>query len=213
MRHFASGPALGAALVLAVALAPAALAQGPAQGAPPGWLVLYILPILAVPIHLLVAALGPSFAKRLYRAVASRTEANVGWGVLTVVLVGLVALVLGAIGGTVGRGLAGLVLTLVYVCAMVGMTGIALAVGRWSLRRDGVQTPPTFTMVAAGATIVTFAALVPCIGWLLWLVLTVLALGALARCTFGVPSVPAEPGSEPMPSGSADVAHVEGAEA
>lgn len=202
----------GPAAVAAVACtAGAALAAGPGQEDNKGLAALLVLPLLAAPLQLLLAALLPGAVKRLSGATGNRVDATIAWGAAVLALALLVAAVPGRLGGQPGQGFAAVVLILTTLGAMVGGAGLSLQVGRWSLRRDGSEGAPTFLAVLVGTTLLGAAMWVPIGGQLLGLGLAVLSLGALVRATIGAPSI-GEAGATPPPAAPAPIPPPEGSE-
>lgn len=184
------------ALILLALLAPAALAAAPGSDKGGALIAYFVLPMLAVPVQFLFAALFPQAVRRLARATSCHTEATVAWGAGALVLLLAVGGLLGSAGGAIGQGLAGLVGAVGWLVALAGGSGFALLAGRWSLRRDGCEVAPTALAVPLGSVILAAAMWVPLAGQLLGLALLVLSLGAAVRATVGVPRLRLE---EPAP--------------
>lgn len=159
-----------------------------------------LLPVLATVFQLLLAAVWPQAVHRLSQAAQSRREATVGWGVLGTVLLVLVLGTLAVVGQQVGQVLAVLVLLPVTVVIYACMSGVSNLVGAWCLRRDGKEDQPTFLSVLIGSLVITLISWVPVFGVLLWIALSVYAIGCFARSTIGAPPVdssPYQPEGEP----------------
>lgn len=187
-----------AALIGLALLAPAALAQGPGKGDSKGAFLLLLVPVVAVPLQLLLAALFPGSVKRLSLAVRGRVESTIAWGAAVLALGAVVTIVPANLGGQPGQVLGGLVGAVVILGAMAGGAGISLLAGQWSLRRDSDASAPTYLAVLIGSTLLGAAMWVPIAGQLLGLALAVLSLGSIVRATVGAPSVDA-PVAAPRP--------------
>jgi hypothetical protein len=187
-----------AALIGLALLAPAAFAQGPGKGDNKGAFLLLLVPVVAVPLQLLLAALFPGGVKRLSLAMRGRVESTIAWGAAVLALGAVVTIVPANLGGQPGQVLAGLVGGVVTLGAMAGGAGISLLAGRWSLRRDSDAAAPTYLAVLIGSTLLGAAMWLPIAGQLLGLALAVLSLGSIVRATVGAPSVVA-PAAQPAP--------------
>jgi len=169
------------------------------------WALLLLLPMVGGVLQLVFAALFPPSVRRIEGALRRGTDSTLGWGVLLLILTGLVSGILIGMGGQAGQALAGLIVGLVVLVAMAAGAGPAAIAGSWALGRDGHDQAPTFVRVAAGGLLLGFAVLIPVAGWMLALALAVLSLGAVVRCTVGVPPVPdtSSPPPYAVPGGDA----------
>ena len=154
------------------------------------FLLFAALPLAAVLGQLLLAAVAPRGVRRLAGAVDSQVEATIGWGVFGGLLIAAVTGLLAGAGGQAGQVVAGLVAAVWFLVAALGASGLAYAVGRWCLARDGFENPGAFAGVMVGGFVLVILALVPFAGVLVDIACFVLGLGAIARATVGVPQLP-----------------------
>jgi len=177
-------------------------AEGPNNKA--AWGLVFVLPVAGGVLQLAFAALFPRSVRRIEGALRTGVDSAIGWGVLLLILTGLVGGILGGMGGQAGQALAGVIVGLVVLVAMAAGAGPAAVAGSWALARDGHDRAPTFVRVAAGGLLLGFAVLIPVAGWMLALALAVLSLGAVVRCTVGVPPVPDIPSPSPYAAPGGD---------
>jgi hypothetical protein len=196
----------GAALGTAVLAAPAMAQGGGGENAGGAVAAAMLLPVIAGFLQLLLAAIWPQAIDRLAGAWRVRPEATVGWGVLGSLLLALVVGLLAVVGQQPGQALAGLLAMPVIIVAYACIGGISSLVGAWCLRRDGKPDQPTFLKVMIGSLVITMLAWVPILGTLMWIGLSVFALGAFIRATVGLPSVRTEhaPTAPPPPPSAGD---------
>lgn len=177
------------------AAAPACAQSGAEQNPAAAAALLMLLPVVAAVLQLLLAAVWPQAVDRLSAAAQVRREATVGWGVLATALLVLVLGFLAAVGQQAGQVVAVLILLPVTIVIYACLGGVSSLVGGWCLRRDGKEGQPTFLKVLVGSLVTTLVCWVPILGALLWVALTVFALGSLVRATVGLPSVSSPPAS------------------
>ena len=135
--------------------------------------------VLTPALQFLLGVLLPQFTRRVQRAIETGFWPCAGWGAGLATLAGIVIGII-AQGGQAGKGLAGLVGAGTGLLLMAGLAGLAKCLGDWALRRWDAE-PLGPLSVLCGATIWTFGAAVPVVGWTAGLLTLLAALGAAGQ--------------------------------
>lgn len=157
----------------------------------PTWLAVLIGLVLSALVlailTVIVAAVAPRSMSRLGAIVADGPFRALGAGFLTqATLIG--GAVLFAL-TVIGLILAPFVLLAAVVLGVIGYLVAVYLLGVWTITRAGALEPDTFPEYAlaavVGAVIASLLTLVPFVGWLILIALTLIGIGAISIATFG----------------------------
>lgn len=142
-----------------------------------GWLGRWLLGFLAL-LALGAVTLAPSdWGTRVAARIGNRFGASLLWGVVVLVAAPVAAVLLAAT--IVGIPLA--IVVLAFYTALLLLSGVfvAVRVGAWLLARLGRSAPSRHACLAAGALVLSLLASLPWVGWIVWLLVPMIGLGAL----------------------------------
>lgn len=150
---------------------------------PFGWLWQWLYGFLAL-LALGTAAVmaSPRWGTRVAERIRHRFGASLLAGVVALVALPLLALLLAAT--IVGLPLAVVVAAAYTIALLLSGVVVALCIGDWLTTRFGHPGASSHARLAAGALLLSLIAALPWVGWLAWLVVPLLGLGAvlLERC-------------------------------
>jgi cytoskeletal protein CcmA (bactofilin family) len=128
---------------------------------------------------LVMRALFPDFVGKTTEMVYHHPLRDLGWGVLTLVLVPVIILIL--IATLIGIPLAFLVLLALIAGLYLGKLFVAVAAGGFVLSRLSKKETPFWTKLVVGALLVYLILAIPVIGWLLAVLVYCLGVGAIVN--------------------------------
>ncbi len=141
-------------------------------------------------LGLIFVWLAPKYSRRTVTNLETRWRASLGWGLLTLIVTPILALLAFIAGLWIGGWWLGLIALFVYVVAIVlAVTVAGLTAVAWATKRGGQQWPLWAGMVA-GVVLVTLVGLVPYVGWAVVMVAMIWALGGLTMTLFQQSSAP-----------------------
>lgn len=158
--------------------------------------------LLLVLIGLAVLLIAPQGVARIATAAASQPAVSFGLGLLT--------LLLGVFAGAlllIACGLGLLVWLALAVGLILGWIGVGLWMGERLLEALRLRPASSIPALALGITVISVLANLPfCIGFLIWLILGSIGLGAVVATRFGTESADLGPGrsARELPPGSED---------
>lgn len=145
--------------------------------------------VLMILIGLAVLLIAPKGVGRVASAAATQPAVSFGLGLLT--------LLLGVFAGAlllIACGLGLLVWLALVVGLILGWIGVGLWIGEWLLGMLNLRPTSSVPALAVGIFVITVLANLPfCIGFLFWLILGSIGLGAVVATRFGTESVNGEP--------------------
>ena len=122
-------------------------------------------------------AASPQWSMRVAERIRSRFGASLLAGVLALLIAPLLVLLLAAT--IVGLPLALVVFAGCIVVLLLSGVFVALRIGGWSMARLGRPGASRYARLAVGALLLSLIAALPWIGWLAWLLVPLLGIGAL----------------------------------
>jgi cytoskeletal protein CcmA (bactofilin family) len=140
------------------------------------WLVTLVGIII---VGLIMRALFPGFVGKAAEMVYHHPLNDLGWGVLTIVLVPIVLLIL--IVTLIGIPLALLVLAAFMLALYLGKLFVAIAAGGFVISRFSAREMPFWVRLVVGALLVYLILAIPFLGWLLALLVYCLGVGAIVN--------------------------------
>ncbi len=170
-----------------------------------GLMLIFLVPLGVLAksaLQAVIAALFPHFTAKANAAISDRRALCILWGLLTAVLAFVVLLITGALtdaGGVFGLlAIPGLVLCLaIALLANLGFVGPSSWMGERMLPSDPSGPDRTPMQAFVGALALSFASLIPIIGWTLMLLLVFGCLGAGLVALFGRAKPPARGAATP----------------
>lgn len=135
--------------------------------------------VLTPALQLVLGILLPQFTRRVQRGLETGFWPCAGWGAGLAILSGIVIGII-AQGGQAGKSLAGAIGAGTGLLLMAGLAGLAKCLGDWALRRWNAE-PVGPLSVLCGATLWTFGAAVPVVGWTAGLLTLLAAFGAAGQ--------------------------------
>jgi hypothetical protein len=140
------------------------------------WLVTLVGIII---VGLIFRALFPDFLGKATEMVYHHPLHDLGWGVLTIVLMPILLLIL--IATLVGIPLAFLVLLVFIAGLYLGKLFVAVAAGGFVLSRLSKKETPFWVRLAVGALLVYVVLAIPVLGWLVAVLVYCLGIGAIVN--------------------------------
>jgi hypothetical protein len=143
-----------------------------------GWLWQWLFGFVAL-LLLGAAAIAPStgWSTRVAEQIRDRFGASLLAGIAALLLIPLLVVLLAA--SVVGIPLAVVVFAIYGAVLLLSGVFVSLRIGAWATARFGRRDASRFARLAVGALLLSFVAALPWIGWVAWLAVPVLGLGAL----------------------------------
>lgn len=145
------------------------------------WLYAWLRSVVALfVLGLLVVAVSPRFARRAPEVLRQSPWQSLGWGVVLLVGVPVLAALVLAAGVLVGGWWLGLAVLGLYLLALaLCFPVVGLWLGRWLLGRVGRAGVHVAVVLLVGVVLLTLVRWVPVLGALVWLATLLFGLGAM----------------------------------
>lgn len=145
------------------------------------WLYAWLRSVVALfVLGLLVVLVSPRFASRVPEVLRRSPWQSLGWGVVLLVGVPVLAVLVLAAGALVGGWWLGLALLGLYLLALaLCFPVVGLWLGRWLLGRVGRAGVHVAVALLAGVALLTLVRWVPVLGAVVWLATLLFGLGAM----------------------------------
>lgn len=152
--------------------------SGDTGWSPLGWLWLWLYGFLALlALGTVVLAPSPQWSTRVAERIRDRFGASLLSGAIALLVVPWLTLLLAAT--IVGLPLAVVVFAASVVVLLLSGVFVALRLGGWLMARFGRPAASRYARLAVGALLLSFIAALPWIGWIAWLLVPLLGVGAL----------------------------------